>query len=253
MNPRVQSARWYHVLTYWIMGSLLILSACDDSGNPPPISSASKSNRTTVPSETAKIEMSKEQQFWSWFVENEDRLFYFERDQNSVFAALRAALHAVDTDLTFEFSAKASPQREFIISADGIKSAFPAVKALTEAAPELPRWKIIAFRPRGPAGSTIEIDDITVDPAKVQYILLEYENKVGIALLIPGYREQDSRFKTIGFLLLDNTLGEYDVATKIGPIEFLDIAANIDGKRYPLLQLAEHLDILHAEASKCSN
>ena len=46
-------------------------------------------------------------------------------------------------------------------------------------------------------------------------------DKLGLTLLIEGYRPTpDDVFEQIGYLLLDRTLGEYDVETRIGYIEF---------------------------------
>ena len=77
--------------------------------------------------------------FWKWFASNEARLFSFERDQEAIFDELGAEMHRVNSDLTFEFGPVQNGKREFVISAGGIKSAFPAVKALYRSAPELKR------------------------------------------------------------------------------------------------------------------
>src|SRR6187399_703219 len=102
----------------------------------------------TQQSEEDMFWKSKEEKFWKWFQANEARLFDFERDQDRVFAELGPAMKKVHSNLTFEFGPKKDGQREFVISADGIKDAFPAVIALADKAPELPRWNIIKFRQR---------------------------------------------------------------------------------------------------------
>lgn len=89
----------------------------------------------------------KEQRFWSWFARNTDRLFQFEADQEAIFDDLGAALEKVHPGLTFEFGPVREGKREFIVSADGIRELFPAVRALVAAAPVLSRWAIIPFRP----------------------------------------------------------------------------------------------------------
>jgi hypothetical protein len=66
------------------------------------------------------------QTFWKWFVDNEDELFNFERDQDVVFDALSDALHLVSEQLTFEFGPKEDGRREFVISADGNRPASTA-------------------------------------------------------------------------------------------------------------------------------
>ena len=68
---------------------------------------------------------SKEALFWRWFQANETRLFDFEKDQDRVFNELQMQLHRIQPSLTFEFGPKEEGKREFVISADGIKDAFP--------------------------------------------------------------------------------------------------------------------------------
>ncbi len=94
--------------------------------------------------------MSSETQFWHWFQQHQDELFDFERDQESTFDRLNAALGAVDDDLTFEFGPVREGMREFVISAAGLKRAFPAVERLYNARPSLDRFHVTAFRPRRP-------------------------------------------------------------------------------------------------------
>ena len=81
-----------------------------------------------------------EQEFWRWFEKNDASLFDFEKDQKAVFDRLTTAMHRVHPSLTFEFGPKQGDSREFVISADGIKDAFPKVISLHAAAPKLPRW-----------------------------------------------------------------------------------------------------------------
>jgi hypothetical protein len=96
--------------------------------------------------------MSPYEKFWHSFTRHEAELFNFEKDQQRIFDKLFGALRKVNQDLVFEFGPKKQQEgkerREFVISAGGIKSAFPAVISLRDAAPDLPRWHITAFRPR---------------------------------------------------------------------------------------------------------
>ena len=86
--------------------------------------------------------------FWKWFVRNEAMLFDFEKDQEKTFHLLATELQKIHSSLTFEFGPKINSIRDFVISADGIRAAFPAVIELAGAAPTLERWRVIAFRPR---------------------------------------------------------------------------------------------------------
>ena len=187
--------------------------------------------------------MTAQQEFWNWFIQHERELFDFETNRENVFNKLAAALRKVDPHLTFEFGPK-DAKREFVISAGGIRQAFPAVSALADAAPTLERWRIMAFRPRRTAASTIEFRGKRVDPKGVQFSLLDNGTTPGLYLFIPGFRDDDADLKQIGYLLVDEALGEYDVEARLGLIKMLAPETSTAGDRYPLSDLSERFDQL---------
>jgi hypothetical protein len=192
--------------------------------------------------------LTPEQKFWDWFQQNDELLFDFESQPDRVFAALTAALEAVAADLTFEFGPRVDGRREFVISAGGIRSAFAAVNALVAAAPMLPHWNVVAFRQRRARIGGVKMGDLTVLPKDVEYCLLSNERKLGIQLFFDGYREDErTTWGQIGYLLLDQALGEYDVATKVGLIEFFPSSAHPEAVRYPLPELPIMFDARFAE------
>lgn len=73
---------------------------------------------------------SAESDFWKRFQQNEVELFDFERDQEAIFDQLTVEMRKVHPSLTFEFGPKENGGREFVISADGNKDAFPKVESL---------------------------------------------------------------------------------------------------------------------------
>jgi hypothetical protein len=192
--------------------------------------------------------MTAQQRFWNWFAQNEAALFSFDATRPSererLFSQVASELAKVHPDLTFEFGPRASV-REFIISAAGIRKAFPAVIALVEKAPKLERWQIIPFRPRRPvAGGILEIDGKRVNADEVQVSLIDDGKLAGIYLFIPDFQEEDMSLKQIGYLLLDEALGEYDVETKISPIKMLSPAADVKLERHPFPELPALFDQL---------
>jgi hypothetical protein len=190
----------------------------------------------------ACTQLPKEDRFWKWFQANEARLFDVESDQEKVFYDLNIALHRVHPDLTFEFGPKEEGQREFVISADGSFPAFPAVTSLADKAPPLPRWKIMKFRQRrSPQDLTYE--GLAVASGQVTFTLEADGEKAGITLFIEGYdRRRDKRFLGIGFLFLDSFLGEHDVVTRVGFVEFKPASAASKIDKRPLSELAESFD-----------
>ena len=169
--------------------------------------------------------MTPQDKFWNWFLQHESELFDFdprqEAERERLFDELASELAEVDPDLAFEFGPN-KLRREFVISAAGIKRAFPAVVALMAAAPTLDRWELIAFRPRRPP-NIVEFRGKRVDPQDVQFTLLDNGKMTGINLFIPGFREDDVDLKQIGYLLLDEALGEYDVESRLGLIKIFHL------------------------------
>lgn len=85
------------------------------------------------------MQHNREKAFWDWFQANDERLYNFERDQEPTFDLLQTELQKVDKNLTFEFGPVENGRREFIISAGGIREAFPKVESLYATAPVLSR------------------------------------------------------------------------------------------------------------------
>jgi hypothetical protein len=193
--------------------------------------------------------VSAEESFWRWFVRFESELYDFEPDRDGIFDELSAQLQKVHPNLTFEFG-PSQPKREFVISAGGIKDAFPAVIGLAKAAPALERWCVTAFRPRrSELSATIELGGKIIALDSVEFSLLDNGTIAGIHLFIPGFRENDAAYGMIGYLLLDECLGEYDVETRVGLIKMSPTDAPVQFRRYGLNRLPELFDQLTAQLS----
>jgi hypothetical protein len=190
---------------------------------------------------------SKYEKFWKWFQKHEDKIFHFDRNQGSVFKELASQLGRVHSELVFEFSGIKEGRREFTVSAGGIRSAFPEVTELVREAPNLPRWHIIAFRQRQDA-PTIKCGDKALEREAVFFDYASAGDKIDITVFVPGLGNGSADdmigLKTIGYLLLDAAIGEYDVETKLAGIEFVDASAFPGRRRRPLQELPPVVDTL---------
>ncbi|MEZ5433329.1 MAG: hypothetical protein R3F31_19640 [Verrucomicrobiales bacterium] len=189
----------------------------------------------------------KEETFWKWFEKNQDDLYHFEKDTEAVFDRLAAAMNKVHDDLTFEFSpVREDGTREFVISAGGIKAAFPSVESLHAAAPKLPRWTILKYRQRRFPINDIEFADRKVKSSDVHYAIFKDDDpkKVGVMIFLDGYTEEDkgSVWGQIGYLFLDEALGEFDVETHVGAIVFFDRDSKYFEHARPIAELPSHFD-----------
>lgn len=191
--------------------------------------------------------VTKENAFWKWFERNQDSLYHFEKDREAVFDHLSVAMQKVHRDLTFEFSPILEDgSREFVISAGGIKAAFPSVESLHSAAPKLPRWTILKYRQRRLPLNDLEFGGRSVKSTDVHYSIFKDDDprKVGIMIFLDGYTEEDEGnvWGNIGYLFLDEALGEYDVESHVGVIVFFNRDSKYFDQARPLAELPSHFD-----------
>lgn len=185
---------------------------------------------------------SPEAEFWHWFDKNQDMLFQCERNQEQAFARLNQAMRKVHPDLTFEFGPDENGKREFVISADGLKAAFPAVEALYAAAPSLPRWTFIKFRPRREP-MELQFGDLVIRPQDVEVAVEADGSKAGFTLFVRGFSPaQKKQFSQAAFIMLDQAIGEYDMETKVGFIEIKPFEADSTYRRHSLERLPSMFD-----------
>lgn len=180
------------------------------------------------------------QEFWNWFKAHEDMLFHFEKNQEHVFDQLGYQMHKINPNLTFEFGPKENGRREFVISADGIRDAFPEVEALYASAPALPRWKFIKFRPRRKP-LDVSYGGVSVKAASVRVSIVSTGQTEDLTVFIPGSENGNKAYTAAAFLLLDGALGEYDVETRVGQINVAS-APQDKAKTYSLEDLPAAFD-----------
>lgn len=191
----------------------------------------------------AQSNVTPEEKFWKWFRSNESSLFDFEKDQERVFDRIGAEMHKISPYLTFEFGPKENGKREFVISADGIREAFPEVERLYSAAPSLPRWKFIKYRPRR-TPLDITYSGVTVRAASVVVEAKAAGQLADLTVFIPGYTQTaHNQYATITYLLLDEALGEYDVETRVGKVN-IESATNASKQACSLEALPRTVDAL---------
>lgn len=184
--------------------------------------------------------------FWEWFVKNEKRIWDFEVDRDAIFEQLRSELIKVQDGLCFEFGPIVDDRRELVISADGIASLFPEVSKLIIAAPKLAHWEFTAFRPRFNGFEEFEItfNDIALKPSDILFQATTSSGAFDIDLFHPSMTEENrGAFSGAIFLMLDMAIGEYDVATGVRHLEFLDANTNpITKDFFPLVELPKVFD-----------
>ncbi len=185
-------------------------------------------------------------QFWKWFQKNEGKLFGMRSPQDPIFTALVGQILRVDRNLVFEFGPEIDGKREFVLSAGGFKSAFPAVLALADAAPHLSRWTITKFRPRRAEITEVQFDGTSMLPDAVMIAILPGAPYVDIIVFLGGDGMDEKTRGQFGFLFLDQALGEFDVATYVGSVEFKPLSEPSPAQKIPLRAFIREFDLLKA-------
>jgi hypothetical protein len=192
---------------------------------------------------SGRLHATPEADFWKWFTVNESELFAWESNREATFDKLAVAMRKVHPDLTFEFGPVVDGKREFVISAGGLKAAFPAVESLYKSAPSLKHWEWVKFRPRRNPINDIEVGGRSMRVDDVFYLLARDDPKVGVILFFDGYSEKEKGvFGQIGYLMLDEALGEYAVETQVGFVEFQSRDSKYFPRASPLKELPAHFD-----------
>ena len=184
--------------------------------------------------------------FWKWFQKNESTLFRLESAQDRIFTTLVGQILRVNRNLVFEFGPVVDGRREFVLSAGGFKGAFPAVLSLADAAPRLSRWKITKFRPRRPEITEVQFKGNSVLPDAVMIAVQPGVPFVDITVFLGGGEMDEETRGQFGFLFLDQALGEFDVATYVGSVEFKPLSEPTPAEKIPLRAFVRAFDTLKA-------
>src|SRR5262249_51671501 len=148
--------------------------------------------------------------FWRWFQNNGGRLraLMYGRDEAARERAseeLREASEEVAPGLILEFGPSDEGERlQLIVSADGKPEHVDAVKDFVAAAPALPGWSVVAFRPRLPIDDSLEIvlQGERVGPDDIWFRVAEGDDGLDLALHVRGMTRQNERLRGLGASLL---------------------------------------------------
>ena len=116
------------------------------------------------------------------------------------------------------------------------------LEALHASAPSLSRWIFIKFRPRRSA-MTIQIGDLKLEPTDIEVAVEADEEKAGFTVFVKGYNESlKTQFAQAAYIMLDQAIGEYDMETQVGFIEFKPFEDESKFRRHGLDKLPQMFD-----------
>ena len=181
--------------------------------------------------------MSKEEQFWDWFKENEAKYFFLnqiidDNEKEQLLDDFLSHLHEYCDRLFFEVGGHPNEKQDLIITAEGDTDFFDKVETLVKKAPQLEYWNVLAFKPIKEDYIT-EFNSIKLDPKTMYFIPLNNNDpkKIGLRIYIDNYIPTDKKdFLTAAYLVLDNIIGEKSNALDIGYVEIESLSSMLERK-----------------------
>jgi hypothetical protein len=201
--------------------------------------------------------MTKEQQFWDWFKENEAQYFFLnqindEDEKERLLDEFLEHLHIYCDKLFFEVGGYPNEKQDLIITAEGDTDFFDKVEYLVKQSPQLEYWNVIAFKPVM-EDCTTEYNDIKLDPKTMWFIPLDNKasQKIGLRVYVDNYNPtKEKDFLTATYLVLDNILGEKSNALDIGYVEVENVPSIPE--REESIELTKLLRYIEWKKSKIS-
>jgi hypothetical protein len=187
-----------------------------------------------------------EAEFWRWFAANEAMVWEYRRHVRKAFSAVLVRLWRVNSALAFDIGPLCMDgRRELVITANGIAENFGTVHRLVAAAPLLPRWKVVAFRPRRDLrecevrltrGDRVPLDE-------VRFTAETMGSKVRIQLFVPGCgRTPGDEFQAISRFIVDLAVGEFDAEMHVAAVTAVPPQPEVETR--PLAELPAVIDAL---------
>jgi len=184
-------------------------------------------------------------EFWEWVSENSEELL--QADGQTVADRIEEQLREVDDRLGVEVS-EPGETREMIITAWSEAAAFPAVRELVAAAPELAGWQIIALKPPRGFAFGLNVDGLSIDASELQFDPLSAEENpelLGVRVYVPSATDDDDdeenrdRLARVLPLILETGIGE-EAAAQIDHTDYVAGPAT-DGSALPIEQLLPYV------------
>jgi hypothetical protein len=190
--------------------------------------------------------------FWQWFENNSQRLqaAIWDGDQQAREAAMKELGEASEETVpgvVLEICARREGKaNDLIVSTDGNWELVDAVKDFVGAAPVLPGWSVVAFRPRDDMARGMEIGlaNENVGAADVWFRVAESPYGLNLTLYVRGLTKANKEVRSLAALLFaEHVVGELDMLTLLDEraVEPLPEVPAAEGL-HPVSELAEAFD-----------
>jgi hypothetical protein len=112
--------------------------------------------------------------------------------------------------------------RQLVFTSHGSIAHFAAVQAVVAQAPQGLPWEVQAFRQRVSQGFGMRMDKFELPSSDLLVRVGQFQGRValGLSFAKPVPKELQEHPQQMAFILLDHMLGEFDLAVKVGLVEF---------------------------------
>ena len=190
-------------------------------------------------------------EFWAWFASPDGQqamsgiLSSGGKSSESAQKALSASLQRVSPDLVWGVGGGSEGDSRMVleISAGGLSSLAADVTALVSAAPEVPNWKIVAFKqPQPDFAVSIGEGHESIDSNSVKvWATPRNDGHYDLQIFLPVPADFPAKMlPEVGFIMLDHVLGEFAVMTRMGDLKFQSLLIAPPGV-IPLSEFAKQL------------
>lgn len=199
----------------------------------------------------------KIENFWTWFLSNEEKIANI-KPQTALQLAIELSneLKKIDKRLTCEILKGDGEKKELVISANGSADVFPIVEYVVEEAPNLRKWKVVAFTQRVPKAilAGISLATMPIPGQKGSKLIVpvsslrasahpskKFKGKADVTIFLQDPKP-NSRQEDLTCSILQKAIGEYDSVMKLDKLTFEDIKKANCENSFPFAELAEKFD-----------
>jgi len=228
------------------LGLVIVIACNGDKPAPRPAAVGSAAveviTPTAPPPASTAVSPARIDAFWSWFRDHAAELRAV-KDLEKTMGTVSLEIAKVNPDVFGEIGAQGD-DRLLVLSADGRSELFGIVQAMFAARPTVPGWKIVAFRQRDP-GMQIAMGKTQLDAQVIKFTAKPGDGgKLDVQVFVPGAATVDE-MRQVGFVVMDHTVGEFDMGTKVGNVDFAPIK-DAPATAKPLAEMPALVDALPA-------
>lgn len=111
---------------------------------------------------------------------------------------------------------------QLVFTSHGSTAHFAALQAVVSQTPQDLPWAVVAFRQRAGEGFGMRMDKFELSSRDLLVRAGQFEGRValGLSFAQPVPMDMQDHARHMAFILLDHMLGEFDLAVKVGLVEF---------------------------------